>query len=105
MKGLNNVDLDRVKAFGEEMKKTPAKARKTQVIEGEWNVKEGWVQFRSAIQFEGRKAIFEADNPTFMGGGCSRWTAMRSDELSSLAGRISPPIGQRSRLNLSKATV
>ena len=41
MKRLNNVDLEKVKAFGEEIKKNPAKARRTQVLEGEWIVKEG----------------------------------------------------------------
>ena len=41
MKRMNNVDLDKVMAFGEEIKKNPAKGRRTQVLEGEWNVKEG----------------------------------------------------------------
>jgi uncharacterized OsmC-like protein len=71
MKGMNNVDLDRVKAFGDEIKKSPAKAKRTQVIEGEWIVNEGQVQFRSPIQFEGGKTTFDTDNPTFMGGGGS----------------------------------
>jgi uncharacterized OsmC-like protein len=69
MKRMNNVDMDKVIAFGEEIKKNPSKARKTQVLEGEWNVKEGQVQFHSSIQYEGGKTTFEADNPTFMGGG------------------------------------
>jgi len=69
MKKVNNVDLDKVMAFGEEIKKNPSKARRTQVLEGEWNVKEGQVQFRSPIQFEGGQTTFEVDNPTFMGGG------------------------------------
>ena len=71
MKKLNNVDLDKVNIFGEEIKKNPAKARRTQVLEGEWIVKEGQVQFHSPIQFEGGKTTFEADIPTFMGGGGS----------------------------------
>jgi uncharacterized OsmC-like protein len=71
MKRLNNVDLEKVQTFGEEIKKNPAKARRTQVLEGEWIVKEGQVQFHSPIQFEGGKTTFEADNPTFMGGGGS----------------------------------
>ncbi len=71
MKRLNNVDLDKVLAFGEEIKKNPSKAKRTQVLEGEWIVKEEKVQFYSPIQFEGGKVTFEADNPTFMGGGGS----------------------------------
>ena len=69
MKRLNNVDLEKVMAFGEEFKRNPSKARRPQVLEGEWNLKEGQVQFRSPIQFEGGQTTFEADNPTFMGGG------------------------------------
>ncbi len=34
-KGLDNVDLDRVKDFEELIRKDPSRARKTQVIEGE----------------------------------------------------------------------
>lgn len=69
MKRINNVDLDKVKSFGEQLQIDPTKARKTQVIEGEWLFKEGRAQFRSSINFEGGQATFESDNPTFMGGG------------------------------------
>ena len=53
MKKINNVDLDKVTHLEKEIKKNPAKAKRTQVIEGEWVVKEGTVQFHSPIQFEG----------------------------------------------------
>lgn len=66
---INNVNLDKVKEFGELIKSDPSKARKTQVIEGEWLVKEGPAQFRSTINFEGGQTAFEVDSPTFMGGG------------------------------------
>lgn len=69
MARINNVDINKVKEFGEQLKADPSKARKTQVIEGEWIVKEGPAQFRSAINFEGGQAVFETDSPTFMGGG------------------------------------
>lgn len=69
MEKRNNVDLDKVMAFGEEIKKNPSKAGRTQVVEGEWDVREGQVQFHSPIQFEGGQTTFEVDNPTFMGGG------------------------------------
>ena len=64
MKGLNNVDLGKVQAFDEEIKKNPAKARRDQVLEGEWIINEEQVQFHSPIQFERGKTTFEADNPT-----------------------------------------
>jgi len=66
---INNVDIDKVKRFGEELKTDPSKARKTQVIEGEWIVREGPAQFRANINFEGGQTVFETDSPTFMGGG------------------------------------
>ncbi|MBI5407662.1 MAG: OsmC family protein [Nitrospirae bacterium] len=66
---INNVDIDKMRQFGEQIKADPSKARKTQVIEGEWLVQEGGAQFRSTINFEGGKTVFEMDSPTFMGGG------------------------------------
>ena len=69
MARINNVDIEKVKGFAELIKSDPSKARKTQVIEGEWLVKEERAQFRSTINFEGGQTVFEVDSPTFMGGG------------------------------------
>ncbi len=69
MTRTNNVDVDKVKEFGEQIKSDSSKARKTQVIEGEWLVEEGKTQFQGNIKFEGGETTFEVDNPTFMGGG------------------------------------
>ncbi|MEK6538286.1 MAG: OsmC family protein [Nitrospirota bacterium] len=66
---INNVDLGKVMEFGEQIKNDPDKAKRTQVIEGEWLINEGAAQFRSAIKFEGGETVFEVDSPTFMGGG------------------------------------
>jgi len=68
---LNNVDLGTIQSFGEEIKKNPAKARRDQVLEGEWIINGKQVQFHSPIQFQGGKTTFEADIPAFMGGGGS----------------------------------
>lgn len=68
MKRINNVDTDNIRNFADQIKADPSKARKTQVIEGEWVTEEGSVQFRSHIKFEGGEVVFEADSPTFMGG-------------------------------------
>ncbi len=70
MTKINNVNLDSVQAFADAIKADPSKARKTQVIEGEWLFEEG-AQFRSNIAFEGGETTVLADNPTFMGGGGS----------------------------------
>lgn len=68
---LNNVDIDKCREYGEQVSLDPSKAKKTQVIEGEWALGQGGAQFRSTIKFEGGTTVFEADNPTFMGGGGS----------------------------------
>lgn len=68
MARINNVDVDKVKSSESQLKTDPSKARKTQVMEGEWVLQEGPVQFRSTIKFEGGETIFETDSPTFMGG-------------------------------------
>ena len=69
MARINNVDVRKVEEFAEQIKKDSSKARKTQVIEGEWLVKEGKTQFQGNIKFEGGETTFQVDNPTFMGGG------------------------------------
>lgn len=68
MSRFNNVDLDKIEGFAEQIRQDPAKSRKTQVMEGEWLLGDGGAQFRSTVAFEGGKVAFEADNPTFMGG-------------------------------------
>ncbi|MDI6715500.1 MAG: OsmC family protein [Actinomycetota bacterium] len=72
MARINNINIDKIKNFGEQIGSDPSKARKTQVIEGEWLLKEGGVQFQSTVNFEGGQATFEVDNPTFMGGSGSK---------------------------------
>ena len=69
MARINNVDVRKVEEFAEQIKSDSSKARKTQVIEGEWLVKEGKTQFQGNVKFEGGETTFEVDNPTFMGGG------------------------------------
>lgn len=68
MARVNNVDIEKVRSFETQLKEDPSKAKKTQVIEGEWILEEGPVQFRSTISFEGGQAVFETDSPSFMGG-------------------------------------
>lgn len=69
MPRTNNVDTEKMGSFADQMKADPSKARKTQVIEGQWILGDGGPQFKSNIKFEGGEATFESDNPTFMGGG------------------------------------
>lgn len=69
MPRANNVDAEKMVGFAGQLKADPSKARKTQVIEGEWLLTDGGPQFKSNIKFEGGEVTFESDNPTFMGGG------------------------------------
>lgn len=71
MSKVNNVNLDNVKQFENQIKQNPTAAKKTQVIEGEWILQEGTTQFVSKIKFENGEAEFKVDNPTFMGGNGS----------------------------------
>lgn len=65
---VDNVDLNSIGSFAEQIRTDPSTGRKTQVMEGEWVLAEGGPQFRSTIKFEGGQTVFETDNPTFMGG-------------------------------------
>src|SRR4030067_371939 len=69
MARINNVDVNKVVDFGNQIKGVSNKAKKTQVIEGECLLNEGGSQFKSTINFEGGQSVFEVDSPTFMGGG------------------------------------
>ncbi|MFQ6618052.1 MAG: OsmC family protein [Fidelibacterota bacterium] len=69
MDRFNNVNLRALQIMTEEFEKDPSKARKTQVIEGEWLMEEGGPQFRAKISYEGGEATFETDQPTNLGGG------------------------------------
>lgn len=71
MERINNVDLQKIQSTESQIKSDASVAKKTQVIEGEWNLEEGDAQFRANIKFEGGETIFEMDNPTFMGGSGS----------------------------------
>lgn len=69
MSRFNNVDLEKVQAFQNEIKKDISKARRTQVVEGEWILTDESVQFQSIVKFENGEVVFKLDNPMFMGGG------------------------------------
>ncbi len=66
--GLNNVNVERLNATVADVSKDLAKAKKTNKIEGEWNLAAG-SQFSAIVQFEGGTMKIEADQPSFLGGG------------------------------------
>ena len=65
---LNNINLDKAKAFVEEVKKDKNKAIKVKRVEGSWNFIEGKPQFESTLEHSSGTTIVEADGPPFMGG-------------------------------------
>ncbi|MBI5048663.1 MAG: OsmC family protein [Deltaproteobacteria bacterium] len=65
---INNIDVSKLKGTVEAFKKDISKAKKTNRIEGEWNVGDG-PQFSATIEFENGKIKLMADQPTFLGGG------------------------------------
>jgi len=66
---LNNVDLVKVGAFIEEVKKDKGKAIKIKRVEGEWNLDEGKIQFSATLKHTSGSTVLEADASPFMGGG------------------------------------
>src|SRR3989338_4449566 len=65
---LNNINLDKSKAFVEEVKADKSKAIKTKKVEGSWNFEEGRPQFTSTLEHPNGVTIVEADGPPFIGG-------------------------------------
>ena len=66
MAKINDVDIDKIKAFGEQLKIDATKTRRTQVVEGEWLIKGGRPQllilfsWKSFIAFGEKAPSFQA---------------------------------------------
>lgn len=65
---LNNINLDKAKAFTEEVIADKSKAIKVKRVEGSWNITEGKPQFESTLEHSSGTTIVEADGPPFLGG-------------------------------------
>lgn len=68
----NNVNVEVLERVVSEMRDDAAKAKRTNRVEGVWNLAEGRPQFSAEVSFEGGKLTLEADQPTFLGGGGTR---------------------------------
>lgn len=66
---LNNVSLENLERSLETFRADPAQARKTNRVEGVWNLEAGQPQFSARLTFEGGEMTLEADQPTGQGGG------------------------------------
>jgi len=72
MAKMNNVNLGALEQVVKQAETDKSKLRRTQIIEGEWLLKEGGPQFRAELSFEGGKMVLEADQPQTLGGGGTR---------------------------------
>lgn len=68
MDRINNVDVQFLQKVRNEFENDPARARKTQIIEGEWIFKDGGPQFQAEISYETGKMVLQSDQPTSLGG-------------------------------------
>jgi len=68
----NNVNLDALQVFSETIQKDPSKGKRTNKIEGTWNLETGKPQFSAEISYKEGKLTLEADQPPFSGGGGTR---------------------------------
>ena len=68
----NNVDLEALEKTLAEFQSDPAKMRRTNRVEGIWNVHEGEPQFVAEVGHDGRRTRLEADQPLFLGGSATR---------------------------------
>lgn len=66
--GINNVNVDKLKATVQDVSKDLSKSKKVTKVEGEWRLN-GGAQFGATVSFENGKITLEADQPTFLGGG------------------------------------
>lgn len=69
---VSNVNLEALGKSVEAARAEASKARRTQRIEGVWNLDPNEPQFAAEISFDGHTARVEADQPTWLGGGGRR---------------------------------
>jgi uncharacterized OsmC-like protein len=69
---LNNVSLKNLEKTLAAFRADPDKARKTNQVDGAWNLEAGQPQFSARLVYEGGEMTLEADQPTGQGGGGTR---------------------------------
>ena len=68
----NNINLEALGKYFEEVKKDPSQAKKTKRVDGEWVLEQGRPQFKAELNFEQGSEIIQSDFAPFMGGWGSR---------------------------------
>ncbi len=67
-----NINMDAIQKTVESFKQDQSRSRKTNKIEGTWNLKEGMPQFSADIVVDGNKFTLESDQPSMLGGAATR---------------------------------
>ncbi|MHB1605569.1 MAG: OsmC family protein [Leptospirales bacterium] len=65
---MNHINLEALNRTIAAFKSDPSKARKENILTGEWNLGESGPQFQSHLSFEKGSATLAMDNPEAMGG-------------------------------------
>jgi uncharacterized OsmC-like protein len=65
---MNNMNLEGMKTFMEEVKQDLSKAKKSKKVECSWNFNEGKPQIESRVQHPKGETILRSDFAPFMGG-------------------------------------
>lgn len=65
---MNHINLEALNRTIAAFKSDPSKARKENVLTGEWNLDESVPQFQSQLSFEKGSVTLAVDNPEPMGG-------------------------------------
>ena len=66
---VNHVDMGKLEQVMKEGQADKSKLKRTQKIEGEWNLAEGGPQFQATVSYEGGKTVLASDQPSNLGGG------------------------------------
>lgn len=65
---INNINMEAMGKFVEEVKSNPEIARKSKKVVGEWNFTPGAPQFEAVLEFKQGSETVQADFAPFMGG-------------------------------------
>ena len=68
----HNVNVDAIQETMAAIQSDPTKAKRTQRVQGLWNLAEGQPQFTAEISFPGGTLTLESDQPPFQGGAGTR---------------------------------
>lgn len=69
---MNNVNVQKMREFAEELRAKPEVGKKHKTVTGEWSFEEGTPQFRAALPYPGGQVDLAAELPPFAGGWGTR---------------------------------